>query len=417
MPLNLTLDRNKKRSLYQQIITQIVDQIRQGELPVGTRLPPLRQLAKTLSVTRLTVHNAYSELQAQGWVESVVGRGTFVAEAGSSHLKLATLEQAISPESVIGDLTPLSQVPGIRFLASAFPDDTLMPMTDFWQSLNQLQAHGGSLLQYSVPQGEPQLRVELAPLLEERGVSVTPDDLIITAGATQGAALVAQALANRGDTVLVEQPTYHGFINTLTSQGVHIIGVPRDQAGIRLDILERLIIQERPRFFYVVPNFHNPTGWLLPLAQRQELLDMAGRYGLLLVEDDVYGRLSYLDSEPPALKALDQREAVIYLSSFSKDLMPGVRIGYLVAPPSLKKRLLALRGAADLFGSQIFQLAVADMLRRKKFKPHLRRVRPIYRQKRDVMLQTLAECMPNYVRWSEPAGGFACWLTLPDDSR
>ena len=417
MPFTLTLDRTKKAALYQQIIEQVKNLINQGHLPVGARLPTVRHLAKELKVTRLTVHNAYSELQAQGWIEAIVGRGTYVAKTVQPAPRLASVERRISPETVIGDVDPIRQMPGMRLMASAFPDESLMPVNEFWQSLNRLQSEATTLMQYSSPQGDPHLRVELTSLLQERQVTATPDDLIITAGATQGLALVAQALANRGDRVLMELPGYHGFINTLTAQGIQPIGAPRDQTGLRLDVLERIIVQQRPRFFYLVPNFHNPTGWVLPFSQRQQLLDMAEHYGVMLVEDDVYGRLSYREAPPPALKAMDRSDIVIYLSSFSKDLMPGLRVGYMAAPPPMKDRLPALRGAADMFGTQLVQRAVANLLERKKFKPHLRRVLPIYKRRRDMLLRTLTEWMPDYISWTEPEGGFTCWLTLPDDSR
>ncbi len=272
-------------------------------------------------------------------------------------------------------------------------------------------------MQYGQPQGDPQLRIEVAALLKERGITAMPDDIIITAGVTQGLSMVTQALTQPGDTVLMEMPTYLGLINIVTAYGLRPIGVPRDEEGPRPDILEQTIIQQQPRFFYLIPTFHNPTGRTMSPARRREILALAERYGLLLVEDDIYCRLNYDDPCPPALKAEDDAGRVIYLSSFSKDLLPGTRIGYMTAPKPLQQRLPTLRGSMDLFGPPLMERAVAEFLRRKKFKTHLRRTVPIYRARRDGLLQSLAETMPAEVSWTTPQGGFACWVTLPADER
>ena len=417
MSLGVQLDRNSKRSLYQQIVEHIKNKISQGQLLPGSRLPAVRQLAKEIGVTRLTVHNAYSELQTEGWVESAVGRGTFVAENVRPAAQMANIGRQITPDGMIGDMLSISQLTGLRSLAYAYPDDALLPIKEFWEAMHRLQTQGLELMQYGSPQGDARLRVELATLLEGRNITVGPDDVMTTAGATQALSLVAQALANPGDTALVETPTYFGLMSVLQARNIQAVGVPREQSGIRLDILERIIIQHRPRFFYMVPNFHNPTGWTLPLENQRALLDLAEHYGLLLVEDDIYGQLSYLESPPLPLKAMDKCGVVIYLSSFSKDIMPGIRVGYMVAPPPLKERLPTLRGAMDMFGPPLFQRAVADYVQRKKYKSHLQRVVPVYKERRDALLNTLVEWMPSYVRWTRPEGGFTCWLTLPTDAR
>ncbi len=417
MSLSLKIDRDKKRSLYQQIADQIKSQIQQGHLPTGTRLPTVRQLAQQLKVTRLTVHNAYTELQADGWIESVVGRGTFVAETQPDFANMADISRHDTFDGFLTDMVPLSRTPGLRSLAFAYPDENLLPLDDFWEGLNRVRADGTELMQYGLPQGDPHLRVELTKLLEERGLTVTPNDVMITSGTTQGLSMVAQKLAKPGDTVLVELPTYHGFSTILSALGIQPLGVPRTEEGVRLDIVERLIVQRRPRFFYLIPNFHNPTGGLMSEKNRKALLEMAKHYGLLLIEDDVYGRLSYQDTVPLPLKALDTSDLVVYIGGFSKDLLPAVRIGYVVAPSPLREQLPVLRGAHDLFGATLFQRVVADYLRRKKFKPHLQRTRPIYKERRDTLLKTLVEWMPDYVTWTRPEGGFTCWLNFPDDRR
>lgn len=417
MSLSIQLNRQTNRPLYQQIALQIQNQISRGQLPIGSRLPPVRQLAQELQVTRLTVHSAYNELQADGWVESVVGRGTFVASSIRPQALMADIGQELSRDGVIDDRVSIDQITGLRSMAYAYPEAELLPAQDFWDSLVLIRPEATDLMQYGSPWGDARLRIELAANLQGRGIKVMPDDIIVTSGLTHAGALVARTLTKPGDTVLIECPSHYGTVNVFTAQGLQTVGVPRDDEGPRLDILEKLINQQKPRFFFTIPNFHNPTGLTTTLARRQALLSLAEQYGLWLIEDDIYGRLAYDELPPPPLKALDQKGLVIYVDSFSKDLLPGVRIGYMIVPPALRERLPIVREAMDIFGPQILQRALADFLQRKKYKQHLRRVVPIYRIRRQALLDTLAGWMPEDVLWTRPGGGFSCWLTLPQDDR
>jgi len=408
----LQLDRQGNQPLYQQIAEQIRIQISDGRMPNGTRLPTVRQLAHTLGVTRLTVHSAYSELQAGGWVEATVGRGTFVAASVRPQGLVTINEPQITADGVLDDMRRIAEMVGLRSLGYADPDPGMYPVKEIWDSLFALR-DDSSVFQYSSPQGDPLLRVELAALANEQGIGAMPDDIIVTSGVSQGLSLVSHALANPGDVVAVEQPTYLGVLHTLKARGVQAVGVPLDDEGPCLDALEQVIMEQRPRFFYTIPRFHNPTGICIAPSRQRELLALAERYDLTIVEDDIYGRLFYDSPPPPPLKALDRGEWVIYVESLSKVLMPGLRIGYVIAPPSLHKRLLSLRRANDLCGPPLLQRAVADFLHKGRLKAHIRRMLPIYRERRDVLLRALQYWMPDSARWTRPAGGFCCWLTLP----
>ena len=412
MSLDLQIKRAEPTALYRQIADQIRDRICDGHLPGGTRLPTVRRLAKEAGVTRLTVQNAYGELQSEGWIEATVGRGTFVSQITPQRASYPAFGQEATPDAVIKDIVELDQVVGIRSLASASPDPALFPADEFWQALAGL-CDVSSLVAYGSSQGDPRLRVVLADWLRERAIDAGPDAILITAGATQGLSLVAQALARPGDSVLVERPTYVGFLHTLKSQGLQPVGVPMDEEGPRLDVLERILVQQRPRFFYTVPAFHNPTGLCMAPARRRELLALAARHGLLIVEDDLYGRLAYDGPPPPALKALDSNDLVLHLGSFSKIFMPGLRLGYVVAPQPLHDQLLSLRRGADLCSPPLLQRALCTFLQGGGLKRHLRRVLPVYKTRRDVMLAALQRYLPDVVDWTRPAGGFCTWLTLP----
>jgi DNA-binding transcriptional MocR family regulator len=413
MHLHFQLNRVSATALYVQIVEQIKSEISSQRWPLGMRLPTIRRLAQELGVTRVTVQNAYDELQSGGWIESTIGRGTFVSSHAPARPVMRSLTQPMTLDTVINDIMQVSDLVGIRSLASASPDPQFFPADDFWQALDGLRDQVHSVVSYGASQGTTALRMELVKVLSERNIPSEPDDILITAGVTQALALVTQALCRPGDVVLVEQPTYLGFLHTIKAQGVQPSGVPMDEEGPQLEAVERLAIQQRPRFFYTIPTFQNPTGSCMSLARRRDLLALATRYGFLLVEDDIYARLAYDQTPPPPLKALDVANQVIYIHSFSKIFMPGLRLGYLVASPALQQKLLSLRHAADLCSPAILQLALARFLAAGGLKRHLRRALPIYRERRDVCLSALQRHMPPGVTWSRPAGGFCLWLTLP----
>ncbi len=422
MSLPLTLQRDINQALYLQIAEQIKAQICDGRLPATSQLPTVRKLALQLGVTRLTIQNAYGELQSEGWVEATIGRGTFVSAAvrpqSIPESMTAHSKQEPTPDTVLSDIMQLHQLEtepmaGVRSMAVGAPDPRLSPKEEFWGAMMSLHGDWSSLVGYGSPQGDPVLRVELATILKQRHVHVTPDDIIVTAGTTHALSLVVQALCQPGDTVLVEEPTYLGFLHILKEQRMKPIGIPLDEDGPQLAALERAIQIHRPSIFYTSPTFQNPTGVCASIERRRAILELAERYGVLIVEDDIYARLAYDGPPPMPLHALDQNESVVYVSSQSKVLMPSLRIGYIVAPRNLQERLLSIRRATDLCSPTFLQRALATFLRDKGLQRHLKRTIPIYRRRRDAMLFALRRYMPDGVTWTKPSGGFCCWLTLP----
>jgi 2-aminoadipate transaminase len=242
---------------------------------------------------------------------------------------------------------------------------------------------------------------------------VTPDEIIVTAGVTQGLMLVAHALANSGDVILVEQPTYLGAINIFSQYGLRMIGVPVDDQGIITDELESLIMAHQPRFLYTIPAFQNPTGVCMSPERRERLLAIAARFQLPIVEDDIYARIAYAGAPPPPLYAADRSRLVVNLSSFSKSLLPGIRIGYVVASPALITRLVRTKQANDLCSPPLMQRAMAAFIQHGWLSNHLRRVVPRYRERRDTLLAAMGRYFPFGVNWTEPQGGFSVWVSLP----
>lgn len=414
--MQFDLDRGSREPLYRQLASSLQQRIRSGALPPRTRLPTVRQLAQQLGVTRLTIHSAYSELQAGGWIEATVGRGTFVAEQIEQLLARPEdeLGREVTPAGMLNDLLRMTQLPGLSTLARADPAPDLYPLRNWQRALEIALASGGpALMNYTTAQGDQALRSTLAEVVHERGITAGPDEILVTAGVTNGMSLVTSLLAPAGSTVLVEQPTYLGMLNVLNAQGVRAVGLPIDEEGLLVEAVEEALRTERPAFLYTTPTFQNPSGVCLSPQRRAALLDLAARRGLTVVEDDIYGRMAYEGQAHPALKAEDHGGRVIYLSSFSKSLMPGLRLGYVVAAPELIKRLVVLRQAQDMCSPPLFQRALSVFVEQGWWHAHLRRMLPRYRERRDALLRAMERHFPMGVTWTQPRGGFSSWVRLP----
>jgi DNA-binding transcriptional MocR family regulator len=413
MAMELKINRDDNRPLYHQIAAQIRNQISTGQLPPGTRLPPIREISKLLGVNRITAHSAYTELQADGWIESTVGRGTFVHAHARPLAALESVGEQAGADGVLRDIYPMRQIPTLRSLAYAEPDVGMAPVDEFWGALSIARRDADSMIMYDSPCGDSSLRVQLVQVCLERGLMTMPDDIIVTSGAMQAISLAVRTITSPGDYVLVEEPTYLGMVHMMKMHGLNPIPITWDDEGPRLDQIERALRTKQPRFFYTVATFNNPTGKNITPARREALLRLAKRYSLYIIEDDVYGMISAEGAPPPPLKAADSNELVIYISGASKVLMPGLRIGWMIAPRHLNRLILSHRRAADLYGPPFIQRALAVYIRNGQLKAHTRRMLPIYRERRDALLRSLAHHMPPGVDWTIPCGGFSLWVTLP----
>lgn len=413
--MHIRIDRHAEIPLYRQIVDQVRDGIRTGALPAGSRLPPVRQVATQLGLTRLTVHSAYSELQAQGLVESHIGRGTFVAwDESRARAKLS--EAPYHPEwegdGFISNLLRAGEQEGIVLFAQAFPAPETIPMRDLRRAAQLAMRRPGSF-EYGPIQGHAQVREQLAALLVDRGVSTSPEAMLITAGAQQAIDVALRTCTEPGDTILVEAPTYPGMLELAALRHLHVVGVPSDDGGIRVGSVEAACATHRPRLLYLIPTCGNPAGRTLAPERRAAILRLAQEHDFLIVEDDIYGFLSFDAPSPPALKGDDKRDRVIYLTSFSKMLAPALRLGALVSPMSLLPRLTAAKGSSDLVCSSVLQMALTEYLRQGLLEPHLARVRELYRERCDATRAAIEQHMPS-CRASEPQGGLSLLLRLPD---
>jgi 2-aminoadipate transaminase len=412
--LDIALQRHSGVPLYRQVVDQIAARITNGSLPPGARLPPVRELAAALDLTRLTVHSAYTELQARGLIESHVGRGSFVAAAakGLPSGGAAQAPERWQAQSVLADLMRLAEQPELISFAQALPAPETYPAQALARALSAATRESSSL-GYGPIAGDPALREQICRLLLERGVAARPDEVLITAGAQQGIDLALRALASPDDVVLVEEPGYPGMLEVAARRGQRLVGVPVDDGGIVVAALAAACATHHPRLLYTVPTFHNPTGVSLAAERREALLRVARTYDLLIVEDDIYGLLGYDGPTPPALKSLDTDGRVVYCMSFSKALAPGLRLGALVASQELLPDLAGAKHSADLVCSPLLQRALAIYLQGGRFAAHLQEVRALYRTRRDALLAALAGLPPG-CDWTRPQGGLNLWIELPE---
>ena len=277
-------------------------------------------------------------------------------------------------------------------------------------------------LQYGPTRGYAPLLDTIVGLSDERGITASPDQLLITSGSQQGIDLIARVLVSPGDVVLVELPTFTGGIAAFRNAQAHLVGVPQDAQGIDLDALEAAWQRERNggrtiKLLYVIPNFQNPTGTLLALSRRRELIEWASRRDVLIVEDDPYGSLYFEDSATAAetrpLRADDPEGRVLYLSTFSKTLAPGFRVGWMQGPPSLIDRFETAKQSTDLTSGILDQHVVYEAVKRGVVHTLAPKLRALYARKRDVMEQALHAQLGKRLTWSSPGGGFFVWATLP----
>ncbi|MFJ8112906.1 PLP-dependent aminotransferase family protein [Streptomyces sp. NPDC096132] len=270
-------------------------------------------------------------------------------------------------------------------------------------------------LQYATTEGEPELREALAARTSARGLATTADDLLVTTGSQQALSLLATALLDPGDTVLVESPCYLAALQVFTLAGARIVAVPGDAEGPDPEALAELVVRERPKLLYTVPTFQNPTGRTLPAGRRAAIASVAARHGLWIVEDDPYGELRYDGERVPWIAAHpDAVDRTVLLGSFSKVMAPGLRLGWLRGPAELRRACVVAKQAADLHTPTVNQLAAARYLAVNDLDAHVAKVAAVYRERRDAMLAGLGEALPDGSVWNRPEGGMFLWARLPE---
>jgi 2-aminoadipate transaminase len=326
--------------------------------------------------------------------------------------------------SVIRELLKLTEQPDVISFAGGLPAPEMFPVKEFQEACNQvLSDHGAQALQYSTTEGYLPLRELIVRHNARFNVKVTTENILITSGSQQALDFIGRLFINRGDHVVVESPTYVGALQAWNAYGAQYISVESDENGMIVDKLEEAL-RIGPKFIYVLPNFQNPSGATMSMERRQQLIRLADQYGVPIVEDDPYGQLRYDGKHIPSLSTLDSRYRdtnsdeysgnVIYLSTFSKLLAPGLRLGWVIAPPQVIRKLVLTKQAADLHTSSFNQHVAYEVARDGFLDEHVKLIRATYRERRDVMLEMMDEVFPREMRWNKPLGGMFLWGILPE---
>ncbi len=326
--------------------------------------------------------------------------------------------------SAIRELLKFTQNPEIISFAGGLPAPEVFPTERFREACNRvLEKQARLALQYGATEGYEPLREMIARHTSRYGVKAKPENVLLTSGSQQALDLIGKLMINPGDRVLVEAPTYLGALQAFNVYGAEYVSVPSDNDGLRSDLLEASL-RLGPKFMYVLPNFQNPGGTTLAEGRRHELVLLADRYGVPIIEDDPYGQLRYEGEHLTPLIVLDRENLrrdngysignVIYLSTFSKTLAPGLRLGWIVAPPEVISKLVQLKQGADLHTSTFVQMVAYEVARDNFLDEHIKLIRRVYGERRDVMLRAMEENFPSEVTWTRPQGGLFLWVTLPE---
>ena len=416
------LDRNSIVPLYRQIYESLRESILAGTLPESTRLPPERSLADRLSVNRSTVVHAYRELVADGLIEQKVGSGSRVVpqlRAGQPERSAAVPWWVTLPPwrvgefpTILGELAAKQEPGRISFVQGVAPDEP-SPLDELAKCFSRVASDPRFILSYGDSEGYEPLREAIARRMDLRGAQTRAKDVIVLTGSTQGIMVVAQSLAEPGDEIIVETPSYPGALQIFQICGLRAIPVPVDEDGMRVDHVEAILRTRRPRFIYTMPSLHNPTNVTMNEDRRERLVTLARRAGIPIIEDDPYGELSQSGLPPLVGLAPDY---VVYLSTFSKTIAPSLRVGWLAAPRTILERLLLRKQALDMATSLYVQAAISDYLE-TGYDSHVAQLREELLLRRKMADEAIAEHWPGTMRTSKAAGGFYLWVTTPREIR
>ncbi|MDK2979953.1 MAG: 2-aminoadipate transaminase [Chloroflexota bacterium] len=325
--------------------------------------------------------------------------------------------------SAIRELLKFTENSEVISFAGGMPAPEVFPIEKFKEAcMTVLDQNGAASLQYGSTDGYAPLREMIARYSARYGINVTIDNILITSGSQQALDLLGKIMINPGDRVLVESPTYVGALQAWRAYGAEFVPVPTDEDGMMTSKLENCL-RTGPKFIYALPNFQNPTGSTLAYDRRLKLIELADNYGVPIVEDDPYGQLRFEGENLPAIEVLDsqtraQEECysgnVIYLSTFSKTLAPGIRLAWVIAPPPVITQLIHAKQGTDLHTSTFNQMVAYEVAKDGFLYEHAKLIRKVYKERRDVMLETLSEYMPEGVSWTHPKGGLFLWVTLPE---
>lgn len=413
-------DKSDPASLPQQIVSYIRDKIASGEWPVGVKLPSQRALSSIFGVNRSTVVTALEELSSQGLITGNSGGGTKIINntwtllsterspdwncyiSSGAHQPNQAVMQQINQAEFEPDVIRLGSCePSPELIANGMIQRVLKKLTKSLQSLG-----------YEEPQGSIQLRRELCTYLRIIGIEAEPSSILVTSGALQALQLISLGLLHKSSVVYLEKPSYLYSLKTFQSYGMQLSGVPLDEEGIHIQELLDRHQRKRGSMLFSMPTFHNPTGNVMSFERRKQLIKICENEQLPIIEDDVCHDLWIDEQPPPPLKAFDSNGLVLYVGGLSKNLSPGLRIGWIVGPEQVIKRLADIKMQTDYGTSSLSQYVAAELFASGLYYKHNEMLRISVKTRRDAALTALNSYFSDIATWNIPAGGYYIWLKL-----
>ncbi len=425
----IPIDKASATPIYLQIANGIIHCIRSGHLRKGLKLPGARILADTFKIHRNTLQMALDELVAQGWLEIVSRKGTFVANdlPVMRPIKFSSNETlAHYPEKTIFAVKKMGvesyaqtnfQQDRNLIITEGLPDIRIAPMQQLMREMRSIEKRSGfkKYFNYGNPQGTLYLREELSSFLSDtRGLSISSENIIITNGAQMGLYISANLLLKAGDEVVVAEPGYHTATLTLERAGAVINRVPVDDYGIDVNAIEMLCRKKKIRLVYIIPHHHHPTTVTLTPDRRMRLLNLAAQYKFALIEDDYDYDFHYSSSPMLPMASLDRHGNVIYIGTLSKTLVPAVRIGFVVAPKNFIEEATQFRRSIEFQGDTLMEIAIAELYKNGTIANHIKKAIKIYKDRRDHFCGLLQDKLSDKINFKIPEGGMCIWAKFMD---
>jgi len=410
------------RPLYERVGGEIVALIEGGTYRVGERLPSIRQLSSKLGVSINTVMQAYGVLEARRVIQARPQSGYYVCPRAPEitaqpllpklNIVPTTVTSCELCQQVIHNMMSRELLP----LGSVIPDPQHLPVARLNRIMcSVLRRFGNQSVAYMLPPGSERLRTQIAKRSLLAGVSVRPDQVLITSGCVEAVQLALRATCRAGDTIAVESPFYFNFLQLIAEMGLKALEIPSTpREGISIEALSYAIENNRISACLVIPNFSNPLGSLMPEERKRELVQLLAQHEIALIEDDIYGDLTFGQQRPIAAKSYDRKGLVIYCSSFSKTLAPGYRVGWAIGG-RFQQEMERLKMMTNLATASAQQLALAEFLATGGYDHHLRAIRRLYARNISQMADAVVRYFPEGTRMTHPGGGFILWVEMPEE--
>ena len=389
------LELNKESSKYLQIYNYIKKLIIDNKIKEHEKLPPIRKLANYMNVNTATIVKVYELLENEGYVYKIVGSGTFV-----SNMKLKK-EKNITHE-------------GLIHFDSGNPSADMFPIDDYKKAINMaLENDGSTIFDYDEGKGSKDLREKIVQYLKERKINTNSENIQIISGAQQGIDIVCKGLINYSDVVFVEEPTYNGALEVFKSRGAKVISIPMLDDGIDIGILKLKLEKIKPKLIYVMPNFQNPTGISYSTYKKKKLIELSEEYDFYILEDDFISDFPFDSEDNLPLKSYDNNDRVIYIKSFSKILMPGLRIGMVEIPMELQSQILWAKYSSDISTPGLIQKSMFYYMNCFNWKQYLNNINNIYYEKYSLAKKLIDEKLSNKIKVRKACGGIKFFFELP----